>query len=113
MAKQGTKIRLSSTGQRVTVRKEGGSNGSKVKFGSVTVRGTKPAAAAVKANVERSTKALERISKTLTKPGVMLRAKKDVPQFSVAEGESGVFIRRLNGSTDRGRLVNGSFRVID
>ena len=93
--------------------KEGVKRASKVKFGSVTVTGTKPTAAAVKTNVERSTEALERIGKTLSKPGVVLRAKKDVPQFSVAEGESGVFIRRLNGRTERGRLIDGSFQVID
>ena len=112
MAKQDIKGSSPSIGH-LTVQKDGVKRGSRVKFGSVTVTGMKPTAAAVKINVERSTQALERITKSLARPGVMLRPKKDVPQFSVAEGESGVFIRRLNGRVERGRLVGGRFRVID
>jgi hypothetical protein len=82
------------------------------KFGSVTVTGKKPTAASVRANVERSSKALERLSKALTKPGVVVRPKKDVPQFSVDENEPGVFIRRLNNRIERGRIVNGAFKPL-
>jgi hypothetical protein len=85
----------------------------RIKFGSVTIRGEKPPAAVVAQNVKFSTAALERVGKWLTKPGVTIRRKKDVPQYSVAEGETGVFIRRLNGRMERGRLVNGVFKVID
>lgn len=112
MAKENTKSRSGPNGQYVVVRGKG-SRGSKVKFGSVTISGSKPSAGLVKMNVERSTAALERVVKRLERPGVDIRAKKDVPQFSVAEGESGVFIRRLNGHINRGRLVNGAFEVID
>lgn len=105
-----TTQRSSTTGQFLTVRSSA-TRGSKVKFGSVTVSGAKPSAEAVKTNVERSTQALARVTKKLASPGVVLREKKDVPQFSVAEGETGVFIRRLNGRTDRGKFVNGSFQV--
>lgn len=104
--------RAGSNGQLVVVRGKG-ARGSKVKFGSVTISGSKPSAGLMKKNVERSTAALERVMKRLERPGVDIRAKKDVPQFSVAEGESGVFIRRLNGCIHRGRLVNGAFEVID
>ena len=113
MAKNGTSMRSSSTGQSITVRKRAVRGVSKVKFGSVTISGVKPSAAMVRTNVERSSAALERVTKKIGRPGVVLRAKKDVPQFSVAEGETGVFVRKLNGRTDRGRLVNGIFQVLD
>lgn len=113
MAKGEMKTRSTATGQFITANAKGNSRGSKVKFGGVTVSGVKPSAASVKVNVERSTQALERVSKSLSRSGVMLRAKKDVPQFSVADGERGIFIRRLNGRIERGRLINGQFTVID
>lgn len=112
MSKQGTRSRTGTNGQRVVVRTKG-ARGSTVKFGSVTISGDKPSAGLIKKNVERSTAALERVVKRLGRPGVDIRAKKDVPQFSVAEGETGVFIRRLNGQINRGRLINGAFEVID
>ncbi len=113
LAKNGTSTRSSSTGQFLTVRKRAVSGVSKVKFGSVTISGAKPSAAAVKTNVERSSAALERVAKKISRPGVVIRAKKDVPQFSAAEGETGVFVRKLNGRIDRGRLVDGTFKVLD
>jgi hypothetical protein len=112
MSKQGANSRTGTNGQLVVVRTKG-ARGSKVKFGSVTISGNKPSASLIKQNVERSSAALERVVKRIDRPGVDIRAKKDVPQFSVAEGESGVFIRRLNGRINRGRLVNGAFEVID
>ena len=111
MSKQGNKNR--SARRFVTVRVSNAPRESKIKFGSVTISGRKPNAAVVTLNVERSTEALERVGKRLIKPGVTIRRKKDVPQYSVAEGETGVFIRRLNGRTERGRLVKGVFQVID
>ena len=86
---------------------------SKVKFGSVIVSGTKPSADLVEANVKRSTEALERVTKKLVKPGISLRAKKGVPRFFIDETEAGVIMRRLDGRTERGRLVNGIFEVMD
>ncbi|MDB5577586.1 MAG: hypothetical protein JWR80_2762 [Bradyrhizobium sp.] len=53
------------------------------------------------------------MTKKISRPGVVIRAKKDMPQFSVAEGETGVFVRKLNGRIDRGRLVDGTFKVLD
>jgi len=113
MSKQSTNARFAATGQSVTVRGDRAPRGSKIKFGSVTISGAKPSAAAVKANVERSAKALERVTKKLLKPGVMIRAKKNVPQYAVAEGKTGVFVRRLNGRIEYGKLVNGVFQVTD
>jgi hypothetical protein len=113
MAKEGINSRSPRTGRFVTVRTHGATRGARVKFGSVTISGAKPAAAKVDANVAFSTAALERVTKTLSKPGVVLRPKKDVPLFSASEGERGVFIRRLNGRVERGHMVDGAFQVID
>ena len=83
------------------------------RFGGVTLTGAKPTADAVRANVAASTSALERAGRRLLKPGVVIRPRKDVPRFFVAEEEPDVFIRQLNGRIERGRSVNGSFKVID
>jgi len=80
-----------------------------VKFGSVTVSGARPSSAAVDANVERSTEALQRIVKKLAKPGVRLSIKKGVPRYSLDENDPGVFVRVLDGVTLRGRIVDGKF----
>ena len=111
MASNGTAKRSGSNGQFVTVRGKA-KRGSKVKFGSVTISGAKPSKESVKGNVERSTKALERVTKKLSRPGVTIREKAGVPQFYADEGEKGVFIRRLDGRIERGRLIDGHFRVI-
>ena len=111
MNKQANKKR-SRVGQVVTVRTDG-SRRCKTKFGGVTITGSRPAAEIVTRNVERSSMALERVGKKLIKPGIAIRPKRNVPQYSVAEDEIGVFIRRLNGRVERGRLVKGVFRVID
>ena len=98
-------------GMSVTVK--GGASRATVKFGDVVIRGSGPSAALRKANIARSTDALERAARSLIKPGVAIRAKKGVPLFSVAEGETGVFVRKLDGRTERGHLVDGVFKVID
>jgi hypothetical protein len=112
MTKQGTGGRFANAGRVVNVRAQNGQSMSEVSFGNVTISGTKPSAKIVAMNVEHSTKALERVSKKLIMPGVAIRTKRDVPHYSVAEGETGVFVRRLNGRTERGRMVNGDFQVV-
>lgn len=89
-----------------------GKGRAKVKFGDVTVLGTTPAPEQVQANVARSTEALQRVVGRLMKPGIRLAAKKDVPRYSVDENHPNIFIRRLNGVTERGYVVNGVFKVI-
>lgn len=79
----------------------------------MVISGVKPSRELVKVQVTRSSEALQRVSQALVKPGISLRPKKDVPRYSVAEGESGVLVRQLNGKTERGRLVDGTFQVID
>lgn len=95
---------------KVTVKVRGrGGRSYNVKFGSVTVSGTKPSSASVEANIERSTEALQRIRKKFAKPGVRLSIKKGVPRYSVDENNPGMFVRVLDGVTQRGHLVDGEF----
>jgi hypothetical protein len=92
-------------------RARGGVN--RVKFGNVVVTTTKPESSAVAENVVRSSEALERIAKKLVNPGFSVRPRQDVPRFSVDPSDPKLFVRQLNGRTERGRLVNGRFEVID
>ncbi len=91
--------------------RQGSKSGTKVttKLGNVTVSGQKPSEELVKANVARSTQALERVGKKLMKPGVHLPERKGVPRYSADENKPGVFIRRLDGKITTGRLHNGQF----
>ena len=84
-----------------------------VKFGSLTIRGVSPLKEVVDANVVRGQQALSRALHALVTPGVKLREKKNVPQYWVSEDLEDVFIRRLNGRTDYGKLVDGRFKVLD
>jgi hypothetical protein len=79
------------------------------RLGDVTVRGAKPSPELVRANVARSTKALERVVGKLTKPGVHLPDKKGVPRYSADENDPAILIRRLNGKITTGRLQDGRF----
>jgi len=83
-----------------------------ITFDSVTIEGRKPSAESVKANVEQSTNALSRLSSKLTRPGFRLSRKKGVPRFSVDENDPTIFIRVLDGRTDRGRMINGEFEPV-
>jgi hypothetical protein len=83
-----------------------------ITFGGVTIEGRKPSAESVKANVEQSTNALSRLSSKLTRPGIRLSRKKGVPRFSVDENDPAIFIRALDGRTDRGRMINGEFEPV-
>jgi len=112
MPKTKKKQSLAEAG-RWTIAKSPGKGMTKVKFGDVVVVGERPSAAAIKQSVEFSTAALERLGAVLSKPGIKLRPRKDVPLYSAAGGEPGVLIRRLNGRTERVRFVDGTFKVID
>lgn len=86
---------------------------SRTKFGDITVLAPRPSRSQVKKNVAASYLALERASKRFIKPGVRLRAKKGVPHYSADADRPGVYIRVLDGRTDRGVLEKGAFKVID
>jgi len=100
-------------GEGRTIAKSTPKGRSTTKFGEIVVVGRRPSKALVKEHVKVSTEALERVGKTLTKPGVKLRTRKDVPLYSIAKNEPNVLVRRLNGRKERVRLVNGVFEVVD
>lgn len=85
--------------------------GPRIKFGHVVVRGRKPSKEVVGENIERSWESLARVAPAIVKGGVTLRGKKDVPQYFADADEPGVFRRRLNGRTVRGRFIDGQFKV--
>lgn len=93
--------------------KRGSGEAHVVKFGNVTVEGESPPTSVVKSNVERSSEVLKHVVMSLSKPGVTFRDKKDVPRYWASEDEPGVFVRRLNKQTQRGRLIGGKFEVIE
>lgn len=82
-----------------------------VKFGDVVVSGTRPSQTLVTEQVERSTEALERVSKKFGKPGVHMRFKAGVPRYYADENEPGIFFRVMDGKTLRGRLIDGKFQA--
>lgn len=84
-----------------------------VTFGNVTVTGDEPSAESVAESLAISRRAMEGLARALAKPGIRLPEKKNVPQFWVDEYDTSIFIRRLNKKTERGRMVNGEFQVID
>jgi hypothetical protein len=86
---------------------------NEIKFENLIISGPVPHKKILKTNIKRSTEILRRLAKCLETPGVDFPDKKNVPLFSVSEGEKNVFIRRLNGRTERGRLVDGNFKVIE
>lgn len=90
-----------------------GQRGRKIKFGDVIVTAPAPSATVVKHNVKRSSEALERLAKRLGKPGVSIRARKNVPLFSLDPDNPDVMIRTMNGRTERGHMVDGAFHAID
>lgn len=113
MAKIPTTRRSTKATMRTAASGRGRGTLSKVKFGDVVVTTPKPERSVVAANVVRSSEALERVAKKLLKPGFSSRQRQDVPRFSIDEADTKVFIRQLNGRTDRGRFVNGRFEVVD
>lgn len=100
-------------GTRFMTQGRSGKRSRKIKFGDVTVTAPGPSATMVKHNVKRSTEALERLAKRLGKPGISIRARKDVPLFSLDSDNPDVMIRTMNGRTERGHMVDGVFHATD
>ncbi len=87
--------------------------GARVKFGAVTVAAAQLDQKAAQSNVEKGQRALARVAKKLSQPGVSIRAAKDVPLYSVDEIHPGRLIRKLNGRVERGVLENGHFKAVN
>jgi hypothetical protein len=107
-----TNAKSAGTGGSTDTTKPGARAGGRVKFGSVVIKTPKPKKAVIAANVARSSEALERVAKKLIKPGFSIRARKGVPRYSVDPSDPRLFVRQLDGRTDRGRLVDGRFEVV-
>ena len=86
---------------------------STVRFADVIVTAARPTEEAVARNVDASSAALARGLRRLTRAGVRLYAKKDVPLYWADPDQPGRFIRKLNGKVERGILEDGAFKVTD
>jgi len=95
----------------VVIRLADGSKTS-VKFGTVTIAATQFNNHIVMRNVEEGQLALARAAKKLARPGVSIRAAKDVPLYSVDEKHPNRLVRKLNGKKERGVLENGHFKAV-
>lgn len=80
-----------------------------VRFGSVEVSNNAPGRHVIEANIKAGADALRRAKDVFTTPGVQLIARAGVPRFRVDPAEPRVIIRELDGRTERGRIVHGSF----
>lgn len=86
---------------------------NRVKLGGITVSVRAPTADEVARNVAASTAALERVKDRLLSKGVKLARRKGVPLFYADPNRPGRFVRRLDGRTEYGVVVDGEFRVVD
>lgn len=80
-----------------------------LRFGAVTVTNAVPDAATLVFNVNAGREALVRAKGALVKPGVKLGHKSEVPKFRVDAQDPTTLIREVNGRTDRGHIVGGTF----
>lgn len=62
---------------------------------------------------EAVNKRLELALESLLTPGIVIEEKWGVPLFWVSKNEPDVFVRRLNGREQRGRMIDSEFQAID
>ena len=85
----------------------------RVKVGGIFVMGDKASSAQLRQSVAKSAEMLERLGRTITRPGVQLKAARNIPLFSADPKDPGRFLRKLNGKIERGVLEDGAFKVLD
>jgi hypothetical protein len=108
------KTRVARAGTTALAR--GGDQGAvweTVRFGDVTITAKRPSDAEIQRNVEESSRALARALPRLARPGVRIYPKKDVPLYWCDQDDPNIFIRRLNGKTQRGVFEDGQFKATD
>lgn len=86
---------------------------ARIKIGGVYVTGDKASAVELARSVALSSDMLDRLSKTIAKPGVRLRSRRSVPLFSIDPDHPGRVVRKLDGKIERGVLENGEFKVVE
>lgn len=86
---------------------------ARVKVGGIYVTGDKASADQVKQAVSKSTDMLRRLGQKINRPGVQLKAARNIPLFSADPEHPDRFLRKLNGKIERGVLENGAFKVVD
>lgn len=84
-----------------------------VRFGAVTIAAGKQSREDIQRNIEQGQMALERAALKLAKPGVPIRAGKDVPLYHVDEEQPSKMFRTLNGKTESGFIENGRFKAVN
>jgi hypothetical protein len=84
-----------------------------IKFGDVTITAQRPNDAEIQRNVEAGWAGLARALPRLVRPGVRIYPKKDVPLYSCDPDDPNIFIRKLNGKTQRGVFEDGQFKATD
>ena len=82
-----------------------------VTFGSVTVQVLAPAKNEVRRNIKAGQSALKRATVRLVRSGVKLKVSKGVPLFHAHPTLAGQLVREIDGKSDYGTFVNGSFRA--
>ncbi|HEX4368380.1 MAG TPA: hypothetical protein VH023_16195 [Rhodopila sp.] len=84
-----------------------------IKFGDAVVTVRKPSSAELRQNVAFSSEALARANTQFARAGVRIYPKKDVPLFFADPEHPGSFLRKLNGTLQRGVVKDGQFKAID
>ncbi|MDQ2149880.1 hypothetical protein RBI22_14260 [Alcaligenaceae bacterium C4P045] len=80
-----------------------------VSYGGVSVLVAQPTDDQLKTNVRRSTRVMSSLGKKISKPGVKLAEKKNIPFYSVDARDPSLMVRLLNGTKIKGHLINGTF----
>lgn len=102
------RVRLGST--QYDVIKPGASASLRIRFGSVLVEASPPSKSAAKRNIEAGSVAMGRVGRALARPGVKVDLGRDVPLYKADPVRAGYLIRKLKGSEQSGKIVDGKFK---
>ncbi len=110
------RVSQSTPKRRVSKKPKGPSEtpavGKAMTLGSVTVRVRLPSKAEERRNVVQGQVALARAKRALTRPGVQLSFKRDVPSFEADPVNPRHVIRVLGGKREPGVFVGGKFKSL-
>jgi hypothetical protein len=86
--------------------------GATVRYGSASMKWGAGQETALVDNILRGQQALKKAKKKVVKPGVALRARKDVPMFFADPSNPKRLIRELNGKRETGVFEDGAFKAL-